>query len=77
MCDQNMMLEYVNSLSDSAITETCMNAISNPSPTANCECWSKLDQTWLYENFNCKWSEDDDETLLEQYTMYCLIERAL
>ena len=74
MCDRDMMVNYIESYSDLDV-RACLNAISDPSLQHNCECWSGLDQSWVYANFDCKWEEDDEETLLQQYPMYCTTER--
>ena len=75
MCDKDMMLNYIDSLPESDVKEACLNTLSNPSIDSNCACWSGLDQDWVYDNFHCKWNEDDEETLIDDYNKYCLAER--
>ena len=72
MCDRVMMSNYLESLSDEDLKQTCEAAVSGGGLTTNCQCWTGLDQDWLNENFDCKWEQNDVQTLLEQYNMYCM-----
>ena len=76
MCDQAMVLNYVQSLQDTDLRDTCLAAASGgDSIELQCACWSGLDQDWLYANLDCKWEEDDDQTLVQNYNMYCMTDR--
>ena len=74
-CEREVFIQMITEIGDPNIQETCIRATTDRNMELNCECWENINQTWLYENFDCYWNQDDDQTLLEDYMIWCLVER--
>ena len=75
LCNQEEMLLHIATLQDSQLMETCLQATVADDWELSCSCWSNLDQDWVEANFDCRWSAEDDQTLLWTYQNVCSADR--
>jgi len=71
LCNQEEMLLHIATLQDSQLMETCLQATVSDDWELSCSCWSNLDQDWVEANFDCRWSDEEDQTLLWTYQNVC------
>ena len=76
-------MEYVTNTLSGSVQQTCAAALSedaenedNEDYTLTCSCWTALDQTFLYDNFDCLWESDNSRTLLQTYLEECFTTEA-
>ena len=77
VCDQSVFYEYIeNSIQDPQVQQWCRIAADGDGDIVSvCGCFAGVDKDWFYTYGDCLWEADDEETLLEQSTVYCHTER--